>query len=138
MPDSFPSLEAKREFFSRMPPDVKAEWGLRKAKVDCDNPEHNKALAARAQKRMARVDSLAPDIRRVVYEYNLEVVQEFLNHGVKTAASIKHLIDTVVGADFPNGQNRFKLNSGPNTKRNPINDIADDDDHYFVIPKRKV
>lgn len=97
----------------------------------CNATGYNKALVARAQKRMARVDAMSPELRRVVYEYNLEVVQEFLNQGVKTPKSIKHLIDTVTGANFANGAPRFKLNSHPNAKRNEI-DLADEDDYYEI------
>lgn len=100
----------------------------------CNVPGYNSALVRRAQKRMARVDAMPPELRQVVYEYNLEVVQEFLNHGVKTAKSIKHLIDTVTGADFATGAPRFKLNASPNTKRNSI-DTNDDDDEYYVVKK---
>lgn len=112
-------------------PRQREETQRKKDREACNEPGYNKALVARAQKRMARVDAMSPELRRVVYEYNLEVVQEFLNHGVKTPKSIKHLIDTVTGADFVNGQPRFKLNRHPNAKRNEI-DLADDDDYYEI------
>ncbi len=89
-------------------------------------PGYNAAIVKRAQKRMERVDAMPAHLRALVYEFNLEVVQEFLSHGVKHT-SIKHLIDTVLGADFKNGQPRFKLNKSPNARRNP----AAEDDEYW-------
>jgi hypothetical protein len=89
---------------------------------DLADPNFNSALVDRAQKRMMRVDQMPPELRKVVYEYNLEVVQEFLNHGVKKASSIKHLIDTVLCADRKDGTPRFKLNKSPNAKRNSVSE----------------
>lgn len=106
---------------------------IAKAARQAESPEFNAGIAERARKRMTRVDELPPDLRRCVYEYGLEIVQEFLSHRVTRAKSIAHLIDTVRGSDFKNGQPRFKLNKGPNTKRNPV-ELADDDE-YYVIPK---
>lgn len=97
-------------------------------------PDYNGALVRRAQKRMARVDAMPPDLRAVVHEYNLEVVWEFLQHGVKKPSSIKHLIDTVTGADFKNGQSRFRLNQNPNAKRNPA---AEEDEYYSAASLRR-
>jgi hypothetical protein len=92
---------------------------IKKDSESIDEPGYNSGLAKRAAKRMARVDALPPEMRAVVYEYNLEVVQEFLNHGVSRPSAIKHLIDTVRAAPFGNGQPRFRLNSNSNAKRNP-------------------
>lgn len=89
-------------------------------------PGYNGAIVKRAQKRMERVDAMPAHLRALVYEYNLEVIQEFINHGVKHT-SIKHLIDTTLGADFKNGQPRFKLNKSPNAKRNP----ASEEEEYW-------
>ncbi len=83
------------------------------------HPDFNAAIVERAQKRMDRVDAFPVDVRAVIYENGLEIVQEFWNHGVRKAKSIQHLIDTVRGTDLPNGQARFKINKGPNTARNP-------------------
>ena len=124
--------EERAEYFSSMPAAVKREWELRKAKRGCDNdPNHNSAIAERARKRLARVDAMPPDLRLVVYEYGLEIVQEFLNCGIKIPKTIRHLIDTVRHADYESGQARFKINKGPNAKRNP----AEEDDEYYVAAR---
>jgi hypothetical protein len=133
MPASFQSKEAKAEYFGSMPEVVRNEWSIRKAKQDIEDPKYNGATAERARKRMARVDEMSPDLRAIVYEHGLEVVQEFLNCGVKFPKTIKHLIDTVLHHDLPNGQRRFKINKGASAKPNPIYD----DDDYFVIPSVK-
>lgn len=126
--------EQRAEFWASLSPKERVRLEREKRMAEIESPNFNHALVERAKKRMARVDSLPADIREVIYEYNLEVVQEFLNHGVRKAKSIKHLIDTVTGADFINGQPRFKLNKAPNAKRNEI-DLADDDDYYVIAKK---
>lgn len=160
MPDKATSTrEERRDYFDSMPDDVKREWELRKAKEEAENDlTLHSATADRARKRMARVDALPSSMRAVVHEYSLEVVQEFLNNGVRDPAAvrrmieavllngydsgktfmncgvrqsktIRHLMDTVLHAEFPNGQPRFKINKGPNAKRNP----AELEDDYFAI-----
>lgn len=46
-------------------------------------------------KRMARVDDLSPDLRALVHEYGLTVVDSFMACGVSKAKHIRHLINTV-------------------------------------------
>lgn len=132
MPRSFPNKEAKAEFFASMPEKVVHEWNLRKATQDSFAPDFNQATSERAAKRMDRVDAMPPDLRKVVHEYGLEVVQEFINCGVKTPKTIRHLIATVRHEDHPCGQPRFKINKGVSAKQNPIRD----DDEYYVIARR--
>lgn len=123
------NTEARREYFAAMPEALKRVWHVQQARIDCEAPDHNAAMAERAAKRMARVDAMGPELRKVVYEYGLELVQEFLNCGVKIPSRIAHLIDTVRHEDFPNGQPRFKINKAPQAKQNPI---SQDDDYYYV------
>lgn len=120
--------EQAREEWERMTPRQRLLRKRETAAAEIEDPAFNSAIVKRAQKRMARVDAMEPEMRAVVYDYNLEVVWEFINHGVKTPSSVRHLIDTVLGADFKNGQPRFKLNKSPNAKRNP----AADDDEYWT------
>lgn len=128
MPDS-PDKEVRREYFESMPEAVKREWDRRKDKEAAENDPHFRAATAqRAAKRMARVDAMPTELRRVVYEYGLEIVQEFINMGVTAPHKIRHLVNTVRHTDFENGQKRFKINKGPNAKRNP----AEDDDEYYT------
>lgn len=130
LPAPSASKEEKREFFDAMPAPVKREWQLRKAAKECEAPDYNIGTADRAARRMARVDAMPRATRELVYEYGLEIIQEFLNCGVKVH-NIKHLIDTVRHSDFENGQRRFKINKGPNTKRNPI----EDEDEYYAVKR---
>lgn len=118
-------MSRRSELFRRMDE-------IERAKNLSERPEFNAAVVRRAKKRMDRADALPTDIRRVVHEYGLEVVQEFLNHGVRRPESIAHLIDTARDAEYRNGQVRFKVNKGPAAKRNPINYEPDDDDRYYV------
>jgi len=127
MPNA-PDKETRRQYFNSMPDPVKRAWEVRKAAKECEAPEFNAAIAERAAKRLARVDAMPRELRLIVYEYGLEIVQEFINCGVTVPSKIKHLVDTVRHADFESGQKRFKINKGPNSKRNP----AEDDDEYYT------
>lgn len=119
-------MSRRSELFRQIDKDIS------QAKHLMEKPDFNSGLADRAYRRMMRVDQMPPDIRRCVHEYGLEIVQEFLNHGVRKASSISHLIDTVRGAPQADGNPRFKINKGPNAKRNP----ADEEDKYYAVPKR--
>jgi hypothetical protein len=126
---SFPNtddVEVRRAFFDSMPDHIKALWNIRKAKMEIEAPEFNAATVARARKRMARVDNMQPDLRAIVHEYGLEIVQEFLNVLGARPKTIKHLIDTVLHRDLADGQARFKINKSPYAKRNP----AEYEDYY--------
>lgn len=135
MPERFPSGDAKAEFFNSMPQSAKREWDLRQAREQCQAPDYMAATAERAAKRMARVDDMPRELRAVVYEYGLEIVQEFVNHGVTTPNRIKYLVDVVRNAELPTGQRRFKVNKGVSAKRNPI-EYEDDDGEYYVVTGR--
>lgn len=130
MPSQDAPKEERMAYFDSMPEHVHAEWALRKAILDCEKPEYNSGTAERAQKRMARVDAMAPETRELVYEFGLEVVQEFLNHGVRSARSIRHLIG-VARNEREDGMSFFRPNAGKNQKANPAAKDADDD-FYFV------
>lgn len=60
------------------------------------------------------------------------IVGLFIMHGAKDQKKARYLIDHILGVDFPNGQRRFKLNKGPNTKPNILSD-DDDDEAYYVV-----
>lgn len=110
MPAKDAPKEERMAYFAGMPARVQAEWQLRKAALDCENPNYNRGTKERAQKRMARIDALPRDVRELVYEFSLEVVQEFVNHGVK-ARSIRHLIG-VARNEREDGLNFFRPNVG--------------------------
>lgn len=157
--------DARRQWFEALSPAQKRAWQKQRDWENLLLPTHNAALAERARKRMARVDELPPEVRRVVHDHGLEIVWEFwtyritrpevirelisavqaaedphsssvqgkfLQRGISTIKGAKHLINTVLGADFPDGTRRFKLNKGPNAKQNPIA-LDDDDECYFVV-----
>lgn len=155
--------DERRAFFDRMPARQKREWELRQAWRDSLSPEHNAGLAARARKRMHRVDEMSPEMRAVVYDFGLEIVQVLIDHRLNsqktrwlidyvlnaerphakivigaamslgfTQAKAIFLIDTILGADYENGQPRFKINKAPNQKQNPLN-REDDDEAYEIL-----
>lgn len=70
---------------------------------------------------MQRVDAMSPELRAVVHEFGLEIVTEFLAHGVKKPGSIKHLIESVRGT-YGDGRPRFAINQNAGRRRNPIKD----------------
>lgn len=49
----------------------------------------------KVEKRMARIDRLTPEQRMVVHEYGWNLVQTFLQHGVKHPRSMRALINSV-------------------------------------------
>lgn len=51
--------------------------------------------------RMAKVDALPPDIRELVHQYGLTTVQACMDHGVRRAASIRHIVETVLNEFSP-------------------------------------
>lgn len=53
------------------------------------------AVKSKIQARMARLDALPKEIRELIHEHGLTVVQAFLDQGVTKAAGIRHLIQQV-------------------------------------------
>ncbi len=53
------------------------------------------AADARRVARMNRVDAMAPDLRELMHEFGLSIVDAFLQHGVTRPKSIRHLINAV-------------------------------------------
>ena len=53
------------------------------------------AAAERRRARMAYVDALPTEVRRLVHEHGLEIIKAFLDCGVKKPNQITHLIDIV-------------------------------------------
>ena len=90
---------------------VDYEWQREKDRRALDAPDFNASVVRRAQERMARVDAMPREVRELVYEFGLDVVQEFLNHHVTKPKSIRHLIATVLALDYDNGQRRFAKNA---------------------------
>jgi hypothetical protein len=125
------SVEDRRFFFAGLSRDTAAAYHLWKSKLECDEPDHNIALADRALRRMNRVDAMDPHLRSVVHEHGLELVHVFLEHkvtwpsritalieatrerkaglhelfrqfGVKEERSIKYLVGAILNTNIPN------------------------------------
>ena len=97
---------------------VDYEWQREQDWKSLEQPDYNASIVRRAQERMARVDAMPRELREIVYEFGLDVVQEFLNHHVTKPKSIKHLIATCLALDYDNGQRRFAKNSTPGLRSN--------------------
>lgn len=95
------------------------EADIKRSAERSEAPGYNSALATRAAKRMQRVDAMPPEYRSLVHEFGLEIVHEFLAHGVKKPSSIKHLIETVRGT-YADGRPRFAVNQNAGSKRNSL------------------
>lgn len=72
---------------------------------DENSAEFNERLAANRRARMAKIDALSPDLRALVHEEGWHVIDAFLQHGVKRAKSIRHLITVVRHGSFDAGHN---------------------------------
>lgn len=66
---------------------------------------------AKIERRMARIDALPADVRAVVHDEGMTIVNAFLACGVRKAKHMRHLIDTVrAGGRFSNGgENRMQV-----------------------------
>jgi hypothetical protein len=65
---------------------------------DDDKPRErmsSEAVKPRVEKRMARIDALTPEQRLVVHEYGWNLVDAFLQHGVKSPRAMRALINAV-------------------------------------------
>lgn len=68
--------------------------------VEFDDDEQRRRPTAeehkpKVERRMARIDSLAPEVREIVHEYGWNLVDTFIQHGVTKAKSMKALINSV-------------------------------------------
>lgn len=63
---------------------------------------------ARIIARMDRVDSMSPDVRAIVHEHGLTIVDAFLQCGVTKAKHMRHLINTIRAGSYEIG-NRSEL-----------------------------
>jgi hypothetical protein len=57
----------------------------------------------RVRKRMSKIDAMPKDIRELVHEHGLTMVQAFMDCGVTKAKHIKHLITTVQRGSYEIG-----------------------------------
>lgn len=122
--------EERRAEWDRLTPRQRLERKRQQYLFQIERPDFNMAIVNRAKERMSRMDAFPPDIRALVHEFGLEIVQEFWTHGVRKAKSIRHLI-LVVRGERTDGGNRFNFNKGPNSKRNPM----EIEDEYWTIKK---
>jgi hypothetical protein len=156
--------EERRQWWETVPEASRRQNDINQAWNCMFEPDHNRSLQERAIRRMERVDAMSPDMRAVVYDHGLEVVQVLIDHKLRnpnqcrrliefitgaerphskrcieavmslgfTLAKAMFLIDTILGADYENGQARFRPNKAPNTRPNPLC-YDDDDEAYFVL-----
>jgi len=69
--------------------------------IERDPVEHQEYVDRKRRNRMDRIDGLPADLRALVHDYGYEVVQAFLDHGVRRANQIRHLVETVLNAFSP-------------------------------------
>lgn len=65
------------------------------------NEEHELFVREKRQKRMAVVDSYPPEVRQLVHDYGLTVVQAFLHNGMKNPRHIRHCVERVLDEFSP-------------------------------------
>jgi hypothetical protein len=64
----------------------------------------------RRQKRMAWVDALPPDMRRCVHEHGLTIVRACWDLGVRKAAHVNHLVETIRRESYQSPRDMAPLN----------------------------
>ena len=115
-----PTKDERRAAFESMTPRQQWEYQRERDMHNMEKPGYNASIVKRARERMARVDQFPPDIRALVHEFGLEVVQEFWNHNVRRPNAMRHLIETVQGK-YADGRNKIRPNVKPDAKQNPAN-----------------
>lgn len=73
------------------------ESGTRKDGVDIGSEEKYTDLKRRAEKRMAQIDALPPNVREIVHEYGWDPVKLLLDLGAKSPRQIEHIIKACRG-----------------------------------------
>lgn len=71
----------------------------------------------RRTKRMSKVDAMPPDVRALVYEYGLNVVNALMECGVKEPRRIKHIVETVLDEFSPTRGSKSR--QGPRSPMDP-------------------
>lgn len=66
-----------------------------------NSPEFLARVERRRLNRMQSVDRLAPEMRKVVHDYGLNVVQAFIDNGIVRPNIIRHLVETVLDEFSP-------------------------------------
>lgn len=112
--------EDRRAAFESMTPRQQIAYQRERDMHALESPDYNASIVKRARERMARVDKFPPDVRELIYEFGLEVIQEFWNHNVRKPNAIRHLIETVQGK-YADGRNKIRPNVKPEAKQNPVN-----------------
>lgn len=63
--------------------------------------EHQAYVDGKRIKRMATIDGMPADLRALVNDYGLNIVQQFLNFGIRNPKQIRHLVETVLDEFSP-------------------------------------
>jgi len=114
------SKDERRAAFESMTPRQQRAYQRERDLLALENPNYNAAIVKRARERMTRVDQFPPDIRQLIHEFGLEIIQEFWNHNIRRPNAIRHLVETVQGK-FADGRNKIRPNVRPDAKQNPAN-----------------
>lgn len=112
--------EDRRAVFENMTVREQIAYQRERDKIAIESPDYNASVVKRARERMARVDQFPPDVRALVHEFGLEVVQEFWNHNIRRPNAMRHLIETVQGK-YADGRNKIRPNVKPAARQNPTN-----------------
>lgn len=63
--------------------------------------EHQEFVDRKRETRMARIDAMPEDVRALVHDYGLTIVQACLDLGLRKPAHIKHIVETVLNEMSP-------------------------------------
>ena len=106
--------EQRRLAWEALSPRQKRQKQLEREKVEIEHPEYNRALVDRAQRRMARVDSMPHALQEVVLRlWARNQCRNLSTIIVTNPKSIRHLIETCWFVDNAEGNPRFKINKSP-------------------------
>lgn len=66
-----------------------------------EGPPSQGTVDAKRRQRMDRVDALPADVRDLVHDYGLNVVQAMLDSGVTKPRNMRHIVETVLNEFSP-------------------------------------
>lgn len=74
------------------------------------------AVQGKRIKRMNHVDNMPAELRALVHEYGLSIVQQFINCGVTKAGHIRHLVESTL--------DEFSPTRGATSSQGPTSRVA--------------
>lgn len=90
----------KRQWASVRMMFARQDAARKKPRVRMSEEQFSQNLAEKRRKRMDRIDAMSPEMRALVNEFGLTIVDAFIAHGVTKPHAIRHLVNTVAAGSI--------------------------------------